>query len=335
MMNNNLHSSVKAELIILSLFLLCAPTIANVQISTPKQVIFDVDGGGDDIFALALAFLNPTLINVVAITTVFGNTGTYNCTKNVLRTLQVFNRSDVPVYVGSTKGLVYPFTGDHFFGYDGLGDNEWSEPLQQNPETIHAAIFLSEFVRQHPGQITLIATGALTNVALAQQLNPSFFGDLAELYVMGGAYLGRGNIRPGVEFNFFADPLAAEFVLLEAHNNTVVTLLPLEATPAIPTAWRVNVLGTINSPYIKFLNKAERKILSSKTWSPNDQVTAAIAMCSNLVKASLDADGIVLTEGCDAKGALLIDYKSTSYNLKIITQVDEAAFQNFVLNSFR
>jgi len=118
---------------------------------------------------------------------------------------------------------------DGFYGDDGLGNS--TKELPDIPfliESEHAVSALSRLVKQFPKQITIMAFGPLTNLALTHLIDPEFFNNLKEIVVMGGTINALGNSGPTYEFNFFNDPEAVHVVL----NNSEfpITIIPWETS---------------------------------------------------------------------------------------------------------
>src|SRR5687767_11843530 len=138
------------------------------------KIIFDTDPGVDDAMALLLALASPEL-EVVGVTTVFGNHGTVQTTRNAVRILEAAGRMDIPVVAGAAGPLVRPKRGHVGFihGEDGLGGER--PDVEERPGTTWpggAAGFIVDQARAQPGELTLVAVGPLTNLALAVQLEP-------------------------------------------------------------------------------------------------------------------------------------------------------------------
>ncbi|XP_077440170.1 uncharacterized protein LOC144062555 [Vanacampus margaritifer] len=186
---------------------------------TEKLLVIDTDCGIDDAQAILVA-LAASHVRVLAVTCVFGNAAVDDVCQNVFKVLAVGQQEQIPVFRGSARPLLGTATTndpcDHF-GTDGLGDvledrePRWEEKIQKE----HAVSAMLRLVEEYPGQVTLIALGPLTNLALAVKLDPSFPGKLKELYIMGGNIEGKGNVSPCTEFNFAMDPEAAYVVLEE------------------------------------------------------------------------------------------------------------------------
>ena len=181
----------------------------------PKPVIFDTDPGVDDAMALALIAASPAL-DLTAITTVHGNADVDITTRNALYLAQRFGLS-APVARGAAEPLRRARgEAPHFIhGRNGLGDVELTAPTGR-AHALPAHALIIEQVRARPGEITLIAVGPLTNLALALEAAPDIAGLVAEVVIMGGAFgvAGRmGNVSPVAEANIHADPDAADRVL--------------------------------------------------------------------------------------------------------------------------
>jgi inosine-uridine nucleoside N-ribohydrolase len=176
-----------------------------------KRVIIDTDPGIDDTAAIFLALASPELA-LAALTTVYGNGSVEASTRNALRLLETAGRPDIPVYQGVGKPLLgAPNFAPHVHGGDALGDADVPLPAG-TPQTQHAVPALIERVMARPGEITLLALGPLTNVALALSLEPRMASALAELVVMGGAVFTHGNVTEVASANLYNDPEAAAIV---------------------------------------------------------------------------------------------------------------------------
>ena len=161
-----------------------------------KRILIDTDPGIDDSMAILLAFASPE-IEVVGLSTVFGNTGGDVTTQNALRLVELAGRPDILVARGAEKPLLRPFTGKgwHVHGRNGLGEVEFPEPKVQ-PDKRRAATFIIDTIMENPGEITLVPLGPLTNVALAVATEPRIAENVKEVVLMGGAATVPGNARP-------------------------------------------------------------------------------------------------------------------------------------------
>ena len=166
-----------------------------------KRVIIDTDPGIDDMAAILMALASPEL-EVVAVTTIFGNASVETCTANARRVLAAAGRSDIPVYMGAGRPLLRRANdgwASHIHGGDGLGGIAAGDgPVEVSPEGEsageHAALAIAETVMAAPGEVTVLALGRMTNVALALSLEPRLAGAVREIVVMGGAVTVPGNV---------------------------------------------------------------------------------------------------------------------------------------------
>ena len=192
-----------------------------------RKVVWDMDPGIDDALALIWALKSPE-IRIVGVTTVAGNASVEMTSANARRVLEYFEIESIPVAAGAEHPLTRPL--EHALGYhgpDGLGNCGLPPPLLPlHPDK--AWDFLARLVLDTPDEITLMATGPLTNVAHAFKLHPELPRHLASLVLMGGAYgltpYGRGNRTPFAEFNIWQDPEAAAMVFGSTANTFAVGL---------------------------------------------------------------------------------------------------------------
>jgi purine nucleosidase len=174
------------------------------------SLLLDCDPGLDDALALLLAHGDPD-IDLVGVTTVGGNVGLQNTTRNALQLREYLGFPKVPVAAGASQPLTREaVNAAHVHGEGGLGDvvlPEATLPLSEQ----HAADFIIDTLRARPGAVHLVATGPLTNIALALEREPAIARWAASFTIMGGSY-SRGNATPAAEFNILADPEAAKIV---------------------------------------------------------------------------------------------------------------------------
>lgn len=167
----------------------------------------------DDAMAIFLALRSPE-VEVIGLTTIFGNVYTTLATRNALHLLEVAGRTDIPVAEGShvtlTKGTKLRIA-DFVHGADGLGNQNFPPP-NGKPIEESAASFLVNQAKANPGKITVVALGPLTNIALAIQMDPEFAKNIGQIILLGGSFAVNGNVNPAAEANIFGDPDAADVV---------------------------------------------------------------------------------------------------------------------------
>ena len=212
----------------------------------PRKIVIDTDPGVDDAMAIFYALKSPEL-EVLGLTTVFGNAHADQGTINALRLLEIAGRSDIPVAGGAPHPLTGPFDApaDFVHGKDGQG-NTFLPPPTTQPLNIHAAQFLVDTVMSDPGNVTIVALGPLTNVALALMLRPDLASHIREIVLMGGAAFVPGNVSPAAEANIHNDPEAADIVF---GAGCPVTMVGLDVTlQIVMTAADLDRFGTFPDP---------------------------------------------------------------------------------------
>ena len=187
------------------------------------KLIIDTDPGIDDAMAILYAIAAPE-IDLLGLTTVFGNVTTPKATRNALYLLEQAG-IEIPV----AEGLHRPRIGPPFpptsavHGAEGFGT--LAVPTPQRRALVETAPeYLVRMARAHQGELLLCPIGPLTNIAAAMELDPSFCSNLKGMVVMGGSLRAGGNITPAAEANFYHDPHAADFVLRYGCNMTLVGL---------------------------------------------------------------------------------------------------------------
>lgn len=191
------------------------------------KIIIDTDPGIDDAQAIAFAIAHPD-IELLGLTTVFGNADVSITTNNALLLLDLFARPNIPVAGGEGKPLQqakFP-PADFVHGADGLGNlNLPSSDRKALDES--AAEFIVRLANEQPGEITIVAIGPLTNIAKAVMLDPQLPSKIKQLVIMGGTIDEPGNVSPIAEANFINDPHAADIVL---SHDWPATLIGLDVT---------------------------------------------------------------------------------------------------------
>lgn len=211
---------------------------------TPSRVIIDTDPGVDDALALLLAMRSPEL-KIEAITPVAGNVPLELTLPNALRMVEIAGRTDIPVAAGAKTPLMRRLvTATYAHGENGLGGAIFPEP-KTKPVSTPASELIREVVRKHPGEVTLITIGPLTNVATALNSDPELASLVKRVVMMGGSLSG-GNITPAAEFNVYVDPEAARIVF---QSGIPITMVGLDVTRKTSlTEEHVRVLEAAQNP---------------------------------------------------------------------------------------
>jgi purine nucleosidase len=189
----------------------------------PRKIILDCDPGHDDAVALVLAHGSPD-IDLVGVTTVMGNATIDRTTFNALSVARVLGITGVPFARGAARPLVRQVeTAPDIHGESGLDGPVLPEPEIELDPRPAAQFLVDTIMASEPGEITLVATGALTNLALAARLEPAIVPRVREVVLMGGG-AHVGNWSPVAEFNIVIDPEAAAIVFNEPWQVTMVGL---------------------------------------------------------------------------------------------------------------
>jgi purine nucleosidase len=210
----------------------------------PRKVLLDCDPGIDDALAIVFACGHPGL-DLCGITTVAGNVGLAQTTANALSVLEFAGHPSVPVAAGSPVPLLRPQTdARHVHGESGLGRASLPPP-RARPLDVDATDLIIDTIGASPGEITLIATGPLTNIALAVRRQPALVRQVADFVIMGGS-AASGNATPAAEFNIATDPEAAAIVFGAGWRVTMVGLdATLQARAGRAVQERLAALGRL------------------------------------------------------------------------------------------
>jgi len=202
-----------------------AADMPQASSASPRRIIIDTDPGVDDAFAILLALSSPEL-KVEAITPVSGNVPLALTLPNALRLVEIAGRTDIPVAAGASVPLTRRLiTASYVHGEDGLGGVNFPPP-KTKPVSETATEIIRRIVRAHPGEVTIVAIGPLTNIATALRSDGELASMIPNLVLMGGSISG-GNITPAAEFNFYVDPEAAYVVF---HSGIPIVMVGLDVT---------------------------------------------------------------------------------------------------------
>jgi inosine-uridine nucleoside N-ribohydrolase len=218
---------------------------ASQKPTAPRPVILDVDTGIDDMVALLIAATAPEL-NLRGVTCVAGNVELQHVARNTGKVLRLAGRGDVPVSIGAARPLERRLrTATDTHGPTGTGYVEMRGEDRSLGTTEYTAVpasrYLAAHVDRHPGEVSLVALGPLTNLAVAVQNGVDFANGMREVAWMGGTLEERGNTTETGEWNACVDPEAAEICLasgaigrifpLDATQDVIFTMRDLEALP--------------------------------------------------------------------------------------------------------
>ena len=299
--------------------------------AAPRKVILDCDPGIDDAFAIAFGCGHPGL-ELCGVTTVAGNVGLDRTTGNALAVLEFLGRKDVPVAAGSPVPLLRPFTDAHdVHGENGLGAASLPAPRGQ-PVAAHAVDFLIERIAAAPGEVTLVATGPLTNIALAVRRHPPLVTQVADFVIMGGS-ASRGNVTPAAEFNIWCDPEAAAIVFAAGWR---VTMAGLDVThQALATAEvrdRLRPLGRLSDELLLPGLRGYQSLADAAGQPVHDVCALALVAAPGLFGCR-PAQVEVETQGRWTAGMTVTDFGADAHNALVAMSVDAAGFWDVVVGA--
>jgi len=320
-----------------------------------KRMILDVDGAIDDARALVLALRFDPKVQLLAVTCTNSWVSSRQCVLNMNRVLRLLKKEDVPIYMGPNQAILsrkresWPLN----HGADALGDRPDVEPLLDEKIVIpdeNAPMALVRLSKQFPGEITIVSGGPLTNLAIAQKLDPYFGSRLKEVYMNGGNMFGVGLMptNPSAEYNFHMDPEAAYVVFTEF--TTPITCLPFETASERINTEVYQLLNTPvkrdaffyrNTTVSKFLYAINKDILKSL-----DEIGANFGFTDEIpVAAALNPPGVIVRSksviasielhGEHTRGQVAVDWVNLKKrkNIRMITEYNPRVVAGMMLKA--
>jgi inosine-uridine nucleoside N-ribohydrolase len=192
-----------------------------------RKIILDVDPGVDDAVALCLALEDPTL-EVLAVTATGGTVSPEQSTLNVQAIVEHLDPPRWPRLGCASKDQMLRADGRHLFGANGLCGAHFAVARRHHQ---HSSVkVICDEVRAAPGDITIVATGPLTNIASALQQQPDLASLVGHLIMLGGTISHPGNVTAAAEFNIYCDAEAARAVF---HSQVTKTLIPIDLSSRV------------------------------------------------------------------------------------------------------
>jgi inosine-uridine nucleoside N-ribohydrolase len=299
------------------------------------KIVWDMDPGIDDALALILALKSPE-VQVLGITTVAGNAPVEMTSANARRVLECLNAESIPVVMGAANPLSRPLEDAlSYHGSDGLGNCDL--PSLKSP--LHPAKawdFLARSVWDAPGEVTLVATGPLTNVAYAFELHPGLPELLARLVLMGGAYTltpyGKGNQTPYAEFNIWQDPEAAHVVFNSGADIFAVGLDVTMDPAACLNSQHLEQIKTRQTPAAHLVAQlVEYEVKYHGCCRMHDPLALAMLLDASLLDFILAGVEVVEGNGRD-RGVTRILFSGSSQLIHVASAVDGPRFLKLFLS---
>jgi len=309
-----------------------------------KKIILDCDPGVDDALAIILA-IKSGKIHFDAITSVHGNSPVEQTTLNVLRILDYFKdeiKYNIPVGKGESKPLVCSKAdltrAKNAHGIDGLGDTDLLPKTSERSYELDAVSLILQKIKS--GTRTIVATGALTNIAKAFQKDSEIMSLLDEIIIMGGAIKEPGDIDRLSEFNFYSDPHSADYVLQQKVKKI---LIPLDVThKAIFTPeMRNSIPDSRTGKLVKAVVKKYQDFYMSASNFSGNPLHDPLAMAYAINPSFLELTSMNLnveTEGKYTRGTCVPELRSkaideTKFNTYVALKVNSKRFLKYFLKT--
>lgn len=303
----------------------------------PIPLVIDTDTAADDCFALLIGLLDPRA-DLLGITIVAGNVGFDQQVHNALLTLELAGRlGEVPVHLGARTPLKREWRSASEVHGDGVGGLRRADEAQTASEETGVDA-LVRLARENAGELSIVAIGPLTNIALAIRQDPEFVRNVAHLYVMGGSVHGRGNITPAAEYNIYVDPEAADKVFSAGFKDVVlISWDPLTLTDLIFDQAKVDRIAELGTPLSAFFVRANQATfdfdisvgIGGSTHPDSMSVLVALDRGIALAESRWRVD--VETTGELTRGATVFDWKSLDHNVTVIDRIDSDRFFDYML----
>jgi purine nucleosidase len=300
-----------------------------------RKVILDVDPGIDDAAALCLALAEPSL-EVVAVTATGGIVSPDQATINVQAIVEQLDPPRWPRLGTASPDQFLRMDGPHLFGANGLCGAHFAVARRHHQHT--SVKVICDEVRSSPGDVTIIATGPLSNIAAALRQQPDLASLVGHLIMIGGTIAGPGNVTAAAEFNIYCDAPAAHAVF---HSQITKTLIPFDVTSRV--TMNLDLLEKIpngDSPAATLLRKllpgafrAYRQQLGMEGIHLHDAVAIVAAMRPELFTIErMHVD--VETEGMLTYGATVIDRRrrpESQPNMDVAVDMDAPAVSECII----
>ncbi len=276
-----------------------------------RRLLVDCGGTAEDVVALWMA-AKSSEVDVVAVTSVAGCVRVEQATENLLYGLELAGISRVPVYAGCERPLLHPHEPfEALFGRTGLGTHTPGKP-KGRAESAHAVDAILSLARHYRRELDVVCLGPLTNLAAALIQQPRLGELLGHVYVYGGAAQG-GNVTPVAEYNFYADPEAAQLVL---DGGLPVTLVGWDVARQHLTMRDVDIQrirngGTRECRFFldgtRTLADYSRRTLRQRGSTLGAVLTMAVALSAAVVRDAARLRADVETRGQWTRGQLVLD----------------------------
>ncbi|MBP3041235.1 nucleoside hydrolase [Bacillaceae bacterium Marseille-Q3522] len=302
-----------------------------------KKIILDVDTGVDDAVGIILA-IKSDQFDILGITTVSGNVSLDTATKNTCKVVDLVDAKSISIVKGASSPLLRrPFFEHRIHGEDGLGGALKNTVVTKQADEGFAADFIVHSILSNPGEVTLVCTGPLTNLALALKKCPNIAGLVKKVIFMGGVIFDCGNVTPAAEYNMYVDPEAAKIVFYAGFRELTQVGLNVTRKVLLTDAHIKRIKNQKLQDFVQACTDDYQQRYYERHGilgcAMHDPLAVAVAIEKSLVKTEHYYVDIETNSSlCD--GQLICDKQnrlSKTKNIKVCTEVDaEAFFEMFI-----
>lgn len=300
-----------------------------------RKVILDVDPGIDDAVAVCLALADPSF-EVLAVTATGGTVSPEQSTLNVQAIIEQLDPSRWPRLGCASAEQILRADGRHLFGANGLCGAHFAVAKRHHQ---HSSVkVICDEVRASPGDVTIVATGPLTNIAAALQQQPELASLIGHLIMIGGTFGGPGNVTAAAEFNIYCDAEAARTVF---HSQVTKTLIPIDLTSRVMLSFDLlekipdgnSRRGDLLQRLLPGAFRAYRQQLGVEGIHLHDAVAIVAALEPDLFTTER-MYGDVETDGTLTYGATVFDrrrHPESRPNMDVAVDMDTAAVTDHIV----
>lgn len=303
------------------------------------KIILDCDPGHDDAVAIMLAARSPQ-IELLGISVVAGNQTLDNTSRNALNVLQWVG-VDVPVYAGCGR----PIVREKMIAADIHGSNGLDGPVfpktERKPEAKHSVNFIIDTLMASDGDITVVTTGPMTNLAMAIRMEPRIVDKIRRIVLMGGSYT-NGNVTPAAEFNIIADAEAAHICF---ECGRPITMIGLDVTRKVlcypEIVDRMEKIGNraadLFVQLMRHFCRSQKECFGWEGGPLHDPVTIASLIDPELVRLKPMSAHIDLrsTDSYGRTNCDFFDYLHKPHNADVAVDIDVERFWNIIEQGLR
>lgn len=305
-----------------------------------RKIILDCDPGHDDAIAIMLAGKSP-YIDLLGITVVAGNQTIEKTVRNALNVCQHLN-IDVPVHGGCGQPMIRhrQMIADDIHGKTGL-DGPVFEELTRRAEDKHGVNYIIDTLMESDGDITVVTTGPMTNLAMAMRMEPRIISKIQEIVLMGGS-MGLGNVTPAAEFNIIADADAASVCFT---SGRPITMMGLDVTRKVLCVPQVvermdkikNKASQLFVDLMRHFNKSQKEVFGWEGGPLHDPVTIAYLIDPSVVtlKAMNTEIDIRSTSSYGRTNCEFFNYNKKEANSNVAVDIDVEKFWDIIEQGIR